>query len=277
MAVQTALVRVQSRKPDQLGRGGLCDGAGSPCRSPVRCWPRWAPPSSIDHGGKARRGCWAQRRWGRRCSSPPGAGNGCGGRRPALAPRRMAPRDHEMVGRVTRQGLRLPPCCRSRSWRSWPRAAADAPLGYDPDRRSASGEFFGGIAGVPPFLWFTVLRNFVTVLSRPMVVTVIAMVSLADHLLHQLRLHVRALGRPTSASRPSGLAAAIFCWAQFLAIAVYVARQPGDQGLSRFRRPAASRPSAAGRSLQGRLADRRWLRLRVRPIHRIQPIHRAVR
>lgn len=134
--------------------------------------------------------------------------------------------DHEMVGRVTRQGLRfatllsvpvmvvlavLPPLMRK--WN------------YDPQIvDQLEGILWWGIIGVPPFLWFTVLRNFVTVLSRPTVVTVIALCALPITFLTNYAFMYGNWGAPNIGVASVGVAAAIFCWAQFLAIAVYVER-----------------------------------------------------
>lgn len=144
----------------------------------------------------------------------------------ALGAQAHGAEDHEMVGRVTRQGLRFATLL------SIPVMAilALVPLlmrrfGYDPAIvDQLQGILWWGIAGVPPFLWFTVLRNFVTVLSRPMVVTVIAMVSLPITFFTNYAFMYGHWGAPNIGVASVGLAAAIFCWAQFLAIAVYVAR-----------------------------------------------------
>jgi MATE family multidrug resistance protein len=132
--------------------------------------------------------------------------------------------DHEMVGRVTRQGLRFATLL------SVPVMAILGVLpylmrkwNYDPvivDQ--LQGILWWGIIGVPPFLWFTVLRNFVTVLSRPMVVTVIALCALPITFLTNYAFMYGHWGAPNIGVASVGVAAAIFCWAQFLAIAVYV-------------------------------------------------------
>ncbi len=144
----------------------------------------------------------------------------------ALGAQAHGAEDHEMVGRVTRQGLRFATLL------SIPVMAVLAVIpaamrrfGYDPlivDQ--LQGILWWGIIGVPPFLWFTVLRNFVTVLSRPMAVTVIALAALPITFFTNYAFMYGHWGAPNLGVASIGIAAAIFCWAQFLAIAVFVAR-----------------------------------------------------
>ena len=152
----------------------------------------------------------------------------------ALGAQAHGAEDHEMVGRVARQGLRFATLL------SIPvmTILAFIPImmrrwGYDSmivDQ--LQGILWWGLAGVPPFLWFTVLRNFVTVLSRPMVVTVIALGALPITFLTNYAFMYGNWGAPNIGVTSVGLAAAIFCWAQFLAIAVYVAQ---DRAIKAYR------------------------------------------
>jgi MATE family multidrug resistance protein len=152
----------------------------------------------------------------------------------ALGAQAHGAEDHEMVGRVTRQGLRFATLL------AFPVMAILALIpamlrrcGYDPvivDQ--LQGILWWGIAGVLPFLWFTVLRNFVTVLSRPMVVTFIALVALPITFFTNYAFMYGNWGAPNLGVASVGLAAAIFCWAQFLAIAVYVSR---DRAIKAYR------------------------------------------
>ena len=58
-----------------------------------------------------------------------------------------------------------------------------------------------GLPWVPLVYWFTVVRNFVTVMQRPNIVTICAVAGLPVSFLLELRLHVRQLGRAEAGRR----------------------------------------------------------------------------
>jgi MATE family multidrug resistance protein len=79
---------------------------------------------------------------------------------------------------------------------------------------------------VPPVLLFTVLRYFVTGLSRPRVVTVIVVLTLPINLALSYVLVFGALGAPAMGVAGAGLATSIVCWLMLAGLIAYVVRIP---------------------------------------------------
>jgi MATE family multidrug resistance protein len=79
---------------------------------------------------------------------------------------------------------------------------------------------------VPPVLLFTVLRYFVTGLSRPRVVTVIVVLALPVNLLLNYVLVFGALGVPAMGVAGAGLGTSIVNWLMLLGLVAYIVRTP---------------------------------------------------
>lgn len=80
------------------------------------------------------------------------------------------------------------------------------------------------IPSVPAFLWFQTLRNFVTVLGRPIIVTVIALLSIPLLALVLWLLMLEPFGLPTLGVPAIGMAISIVAWAQLAMATIYVRR-----------------------------------------------------
>jgi MATE family multidrug resistance protein len=79
---------------------------------------------------------------------------------------------------------------------------------------------------VPPVLLFTVLRYFVTGLSRPRVVTIIVVLSLPINLTLNYVLVFGALGMPAMGVAGAGLATSIVNWLMLVGLVAYIVRIP---------------------------------------------------
>jgi MATE family multidrug resistance protein len=79
---------------------------------------------------------------------------------------------------------------------------------------------------IPLTLWFTVLRNFVTIMSRPNIVTVAAFVGLGVTFIGNYAFMYGNWGMPRLGVPAIGLTASLATFAQLLTITVYVVRHP---------------------------------------------------
>src|SRR5260221_1457301 len=83
-----------------------------------------------------------------------------------------------------------------------------------------------GLPSIPAVLLFTVLRNYVTVLSRPMVATITALLALPLTILGNYITMYGHFGCPQMGVAGIGLTMTIVQWFQVLVIAAYIKRQP---------------------------------------------------
>lgn len=96
-------------------------------------------------------------------------------------------------------------------------------IGYDPATvRMAQGQMLWSLPGIPAFLIFTALRNFVTAAHRPRVVTVVTMASVGVTAFSNYLFVYGSLGMPRLGVPGVGLTATIVSWLEFLAVAAYV-------------------------------------------------------
>jgi MATE family multidrug resistance protein len=147
----------------------------------------------------------------------------------ALGAQAHGANDPEQVSRVVRQGLRfalclaLPACLLVLLMAPLLRLSGH----YDPaviDQVSAL--IILGVPSVPAVLMFTVLRNYVMVLSRPMVATVTALIALPLTVLGNYITMYGHFGCPEMGVAGVGLTMSLVQWVQLLVIAAYVFRQP---------------------------------------------------
>jgi len=85
------------------------------------------------------------------------------------------------------------------------------------------GIVYWAALGVVPFLWFNVLRNLMTVLSRPRVVTIILVVTLPLSICLTGLFMFGLLGLPTLGVSAIGVSIAVTAWVQFVTLGLYVA------------------------------------------------------
>lgn len=110
-------------------------------------------------------------------------------------------------------------------------------IGYDPATvRMAQGLMLWSLPGIPAFLVFTALRNFVTAAHRPRVVTAVTMASVGVTAFSNYLFVYGSLGMPRLGVPGVGLSATIVSWLQFLAVAAYVRFDRGFHGFRVFAR-----------------------------------------
>jgi len=83
-----------------------------------------------------------------------------------------------------------------------------------------------GVPSIPAVVLLTVLRNYVTVLSRPMVATITALIALPLTVLGNYVTMFGAFGCPKLGVAGIGLTMSAVLWVQLLIIVAYVHRQP---------------------------------------------------
>jgi MATE family multidrug resistance protein len=135
--------------------------------------------------------------------------------------------DAAMVSRVVRQGLRFATCL------ALPACLiilAVAPLlRLSGHYENQIVDWIGtlllfGMPSIPAVLWFTVLRNYVTVLGRPVVVTIIILGALPLTLLGNYVTMYGAFGFPAMGVPGIGLTMSIVQWLQLISLVVYINR-----------------------------------------------------
>jgi MATE family multidrug resistance protein len=148
----------------------------------------------------------------------------------ALGSHAFGANDHDEIVRVMRQGLRLA------LFLSVPVMAVLAVAGdglralqlaypnFNVDVDAVERLLWWSIPSVPAFLWFQTLRNFVTVLGRPIVVTVIAVISLPLLVGILWVLMFGAFGLPGLGVPAIGIATTIIAWIQLGMAVLYVRR-----------------------------------------------------
>jgi MATE family multidrug resistance protein len=78
-----------------------------------------------------------------------------------------------------------------------------------------------------PYMWFSVLRNFLTALHRTVSTMVISIAAIGVNLVLVYSLVTGALGLPSFGVRGAGIGTSLVCWGMFLAQAVHVATAKG--------------------------------------------------
>ncbi len=101
-----------------------------------------------------------------------------------------------------------------------------------------------------PYMWFTVLRNFVTALSRATSITVITMVSVAVNLVAVYGLVFGKLGLPALGVAGAGIGTSLVCWLMFAALAIHVLRSPAFRDYGVFRDLLRVEPAMFGEILR---------------------------
>lgn len=155
----------------------------------------------------------------------------------ALAAQALGAEDHAEVSQVVRQGLRfallltVPAVLLAllmpsllRSFGHYEAAVVDqvqALIAY-------------GLPSIPAVLLFTVLRNYVTVLHRPMVATVTALIALPLTVLGNYVALYGHLGFPAMGVPGIGLTMSVVQWLQLAIIFLYINRQPVLRGYHVF-------------------------------------------
>lgn len=148
----------------------------------------------------------------------------------ALGSHAYGANDRDQLVRVVRQGLRLafffsfPVMALMLVMDDGLRAIQIAYPSFDVDIDMVEELLWWAIPSVPAFLWFQTLRNFVTVLGRPIVVTVIAVITVPLLTLVLWVLMFGKFGLPAFGVPAIGMSISIIAWAQFFMAVFYVRR-----------------------------------------------------
>jgi MATE family multidrug resistance protein len=101
-------------------------------------------------------------------------------------------------------------------------------LGQDDEVVAIAGDYLKGMVWCfLPYMWFTVLRNFVTALHLTVSVMVISVAAIGVNFAVVYSLVVGAFGLPSLGVRGAGYGTSLVCWAMFAALAIHVATARG--------------------------------------------------
>jgi multidrug resistance protein, MATE family len=117
-------------------------------------------------------------------------------------------------------------------------------IGYDPETATkAQGLLLWGLPGLPAFLVFTALRNFVTALGRPRVVTAVTIVTIGGTALFNYLFVYGSFGAPRLGVAGVGLSGSIVSWLDVLGVAAYVSLDGGFRSYRVFADLARAAPA----------------------------------
>ena len=109
-------------------------------------------------------------------------------------------------------------------------------LGQEPVVVELAGPYLRALSfAVLPFLWFAVLRSFVSALARPAAVMVITVIAVGVNYALTLALVEGRLGLPTLGVAGAGWATAVVAWMMFFALLAYCYLTPALRGYGLFR------------------------------------------
>lgn len=121
-------------------------------------------------------------------------------------------------------------------------------LGQDEEVVAIADDYLKGLVWCfLPYMWFTVLRNFVTALHLTVSVMVISIAAIGVNFVVVYGLVVGAFGLPNLGVRGAGYGTALVCWGMFAALAVHVATAPGLREYRIFVRVLRFDPALCGR------------------------------
>jgi MATE family multidrug resistance protein len=101
-------------------------------------------------------------------------------------------------------------------------------LGQDEQVVAIADDYLKGLTWCfLPYMWFTVLRNFLTALARTVPTMVISVAAIGLNFVLVYGLVVGAFGLPNLGVRGAGYGTTLVCWVMFFALAVHVATARG--------------------------------------------------
>jgi MATE family multidrug resistance protein len=101
-------------------------------------------------------------------------------------------------------------------------------LGQDEEVVAIAGDYLKGMVWCfLPYMWFTVLRNFVTALHRTVSVMVISVAAIGVNFAVVYSFVVGSFGLPSLGVRGAGYGTSLVCWGMFAALAIHVATASG--------------------------------------------------
>jgi multidrug resistance protein, MATE family len=137
--------------------------------------------------------------------------------------------DPDALARTVRQGfwvatmLSLPATAAA-----WHLAPVLRWLGQDDQVIAIADDYLKGLAWCfLPYMWFTVLRNFLTAVARTVPTMVISVAAIGVNFVLVYGLVVGAFGLPSFGVRGAGYGTTLVCWGMFFALAIHVATARG--------------------------------------------------
>lgn len=100
------------------------------------------------------------------------------------------------------------------------------PEGYDPEMLSLIWDYIAiGVISMPPFLFFTALRNFITIKGKTIPITIIVIISLGIGIITNYAFIYGNWHMPSMGIGGAGLSLVTLNWFQFFALCFYITRQ----------------------------------------------------
>ena len=136
--------------------------------------------------------------------------------------------DEAAVGRAVRQGLWVATALSlPATWLGWNAGPGLRLLGQEEQVVRLAEEYLrAAIWCFLPYMWFTVLRNFVSALSRAGSVMVISVASVGLNVVANYGLVFGKFGLPALGVAGAGYGTSFVCWVMFGTLAVHAARAP---------------------------------------------------
>lgn len=155
----------------------------------------------------------------------------------ALAAQSHGAADPDDLARTVRQGFWVATILSApATLTGWYLSPALRWLGQDEQVVTIADEYLKGLVWCfLPYMWFTVLRNFVTAVERTVCVMLIAITAIAVNLVLVYTLVTGAFGLPALGVRGAGYGTSVVSWGMFAALAVHVTRARGLRGYHIFR------------------------------------------
>jgi MATE family multidrug resistance protein len=124
-------------------------------------------------------------------------------------------------------------------------------LGQDEEVVAIADDYLKGMVWCfLPYMWFTVLRNFVTALHVTVSVMVISVAAIGVNFAVVYSLVVGAFGLPTLGVRGAGYGTSLVCWGMFAALAIHVATAKGLRDYRIFEGILRFDPALCGRIIR---------------------------
>ncbi|MGH6932853.1 MAG: MATE family efflux transporter, partial [Dongiaceae bacterium] len=144
--------------------------------------------------------------------------------------------DHKAISHVVRQGFWIATALSVPAiYIGWNMAPMLRVFGQEEQVVAISNEYMQALVwSFLPYMWFTVLRNFVTALARTVSIMVITVGAIGLNFIVVYTLVVGAFGFPAMGPRGAGFGTTLVNWVMFAALAIHVIRAEPFRGYRVF-------------------------------------------